>query len=419
MSLSLRVLYSFIALFMITFFFSMAGMTISAWLVTVTMLVISFRKKTPFQAPPKLLLISLGGLFLSVLISLLINYSPEMQFTKMLGKTRWMFLLIGFYHMFYHFFEPERFHKHLKWVLPFIYLVCAYCLYQFLTGHDFFHKSSQVLHQINHGTPLYRPIGFFGLTLTLAYSLGMFSAFLSGYTTAFRHQMKNRDKALFISVALLLFISSFLAFTRGAWLAVGVSFLCMAFFYKRSFFIKFAALFVVLIVSAYGLSKEVRTRTDSVFSTQFLENYQRIDIWKANILMFKEHPIFGIGYGENERRGLEYMIRIGKPDAYYGHAHNSYLDYLSGTGLVGLYFFVVFLVLNFRYSYRAFKIYQARQQTLESGICLGSMGLQLVLLVGSITESAFKDSELNYQYIFVTGLSLALYMRATTQPKRL
>src|SRR5206468_1777859 len=76
----------------------------------------------------------------------------------------------------------------------------------------------------------------------------------------------------------------------------------------------------------------------------YYSNEDRRNVWKANIAMFKDHIWTGIGAGQNEERLDEYYKKLGIESTFGGHAHNNYIQMLSTTGLLGFFFYMLFIL---------------------------------------------------------------------------
>ena len=70
----------------------------------------------------------------------------------------------------------------------------------------------------------------------------------------------------------------------------------------------------------------------------------RIELYKASITTFFERPIFGYGY---DKIFIEVQARSDLIDSRqsYTHLHNAFLNHLIAGGLVGLFVFLIFLLL--------------------------------------------------------------------------
>jgi O-antigen ligase len=91
-------------------------------------------------------------------------------------------------------------------------------------------------------------------------------------------------------------------------------------------------------LAVYKISGEALKRDGS--------DSERVSQWKAAWAGFKERPIFGYGYLNFEHNSKEIKIRnnIERQD-FNGHAHNSELEILAATGVVGFFFYSLWIIL--------------------------------------------------------------------------
>lgn len=81
--------------------------------------------------------------------------------------------------------------------------------------------------------------------------------------------------------------------------------------------------------------------------------HERQDLWEANWEMFKQRPFAGVGLKHNqELSGFYLMEKYHATDVFSGHAHNNVLDFLSGTGIIGLIAFLVWCYFPFKWAVR-------------------------------------------------------------------
>jgi O-antigen ligase len=124
--------------------------------------------------------------------------------------------------------------------------------------------------------------------------------------------------------------------SRGAALSLAGGMALYFIFLKNRFSkinpaIIFFSLLIATIVSYYIFTSELLT---SRFST--INDDERImKIWPAGIAVFKEYVLFGAGAARFE---IEMIRKV----HYFKDLHNEYLTVLTRTGLVGLFFFLLF-----------------------------------------------------------------------------
>jgi O-antigen ligase len=151
-------------------------------------------------------------------------------------------------------------------------------------------------------------------------------------------------------------IASVLSSSRGGWIVLIFSSVPLYFYYRlgvRRKLLPIALAGAAFLVMAYLIPQsEVRERLYNIVTD--LQQYklgdvntsigQRFEMWKAASMMFVEHPILGIGYG-NFQQGLTDLIGLGKIDTSvqtYKHAHNEVMNALATQGIVGI---IVLLLL--------------------------------------------------------------------------
>ena len=134
----------------------------------------------------------------------------------------------------------------------------------------------------------------------------------------------------------------------------------------------------------------------------------RSKLWHANWEMFKEHPVIGIGYNNNERKAQEYVDRLypeNIDDNFYGHAHSTPLQILATTGLLG---FAIYLLLWFAVFRKtvtlAFQPIMCREKWLGIGLLAGFIGFH----VQGITQWNFGDAEVLHNLMFIWALLATL-----------
>ena len=121
------------------------------------------------------------------------------------------------------------------------------------------------------------------------------------------------------------------------------------------------ALNAALFSAGYGFNATVKQRTnlaiaeianylqdDSPVTSNHASVGTRFELWRMSILLFKEHPFFGVGWrgysDASERFVTEGLLN--KNAVHHPHPHNAYLDILAGVGLLGALFFLLLFILG-------------------------------------------------------------------------
>ena len=150
----------------------------------------------------------------------------------------------------------------------------------------------------------------------------------------FKHS-RNRK----ISRACLVFAISGIVctFSRGAYIAVGMSILIMLISNRRIFKKLFPFVFILAIAIPLGVTLRYRSSNGDFLAS----NSHRIDIWRYCFDMFQHHPVIGLGCGTDN---IHTLLR----DAYgidRSHAHNLFLQMLVEGGIVGMIFALAVIII--------------------------------------------------------------------------
>ncbi|MNL17551.1 O-Antigen ligase [compost metagenome] len=160
---------------------------------------------------------------------------------------------------------------------------------------------------------------------------------------------------------------------------------------------------------AITTSTKIRNRVAETVTMTNQGDQERITIWKANWEMVKDHPMIGIGYSQNKVRLREYYDKTGVAPGYFeGHAHNEYIHLLSGTGILGLICYLIFLGYAFRAAYLAYK---NSRDSISKGLGLGLMGAMTCFYVGSLTESNFSIGKNRHMILFLMAWAVFLWLK--------
>jgi len=216
-------------------------------------------------------------------------------------------------------------------------------------------------------------------------------------------------KILLISGILAIGGSIILTFTRGSYLAIGISSLFMFFLYLASrgkgfikghkkIFIFILALIVLvtfLFATPNPLNKpgtvisKIKGRISVAQFTQGSSLKRRIAIWKFTGMMIKDHPLLGSGLGTFKYNSLLYQAKFfdqGENRRLYPYgvadkAHNEYLQFGAEVGILGLGIFIWLLITYFNYG---IKLLKRLKDEYKQGIVIGLMGGVMAVLVDAI-----------------------------------
>lgn len=169
--------------------------------------------------------------------------------------------------------------------------------------------------------------------------------------SAILHREKIKDLfdyKLGILAFVLGFIGMYLTFTRGGLLG----FLCglpfVLYFYKKKLGLTLGGLAVIGVL---GLGT-VYLFGSGKYQSRFLVNKNnesdtiRRSQWKAAVIATQEKPVFGYGLSNyhSQLKRIKYQYDLDAKHYNDAHSHNLFLEVASGTGLVGLFFFLGWVI---------------------------------------------------------------------------
>jgi O-antigen ligase len=138
-------------------------------------------------------------------------------------------------------------------------------------------------------------------------------------------------------------------------------------------------------------------------------NYLHVLVWKANWLIFLDHPLLGVGLGLNTPLMPQYYAQLGYPtETFKSHAHNDLLQMLAGVGLFGALCYIIFCAWFLRAAYLTWRRLPSNATWYRS-LALGSFLAQIYFHIGALTQCNFTNGINNHLLIFLWALTAALY----------
>lgn len=325
------------------------------------------------------------------------RWKSLLEYRWMLEWTLWVFLLKR------HLPRPSQ----LGWILGPPLVVALYGLASYILGYSPIHGAD---------IPVTRAEGLFQSSMPFAHTFGPLTALVFGWTlNAWRDRAPS--KKLLTIAAGLLGLTIVLSLTRGVWMGLGLAAILMPPWLEKRRGVLLSAVILALGLGAVTGVPSLRARALQSFDPARSYDTERVEIWKANLAMFRDSPVIGIGWNENGRRLREYFDRAGLPaQQFQGHAHSQYFQALSGTGALGLLCYLLFtggmLVVTTIALRRSL-----REDWWVRGALLGAWGAQIVFIVGGLTEANFSIAKNRYMYLFLTAAILALIKHRREQKR--
>ena len=400
-------------LFGLTLLVSLSGMEVFSSLILLIVLTHVRWSEIRIKNFYRLDFVSLFALVFFCLLSLIINGYTEDIFHYFF-KFRW----ILFFYLFGLFFKlsPKALPVFFTGLLVGLYISSLNSIFQFVTNWDFVrHRFIQNTISIEHVT---RVTSFFNLPTTYGYCIAM--ALTIPLTYLFSRG-SGKSKILVALIFLCGLTSLVLTYTRGAWISFFCGFSCFIWLANKKLIVWLTPLFLLTGILLFYFQPGFQQRIESLVNLKYNSNSERIQLWKTNWEMFKDHPAFGVGLHKNDKLVENYNKILGHKHNVVSHAHNTYLQFLVGTGLFGfisLMIFFVFLltsigrkILNSKTEepLTAIKIYEklGLKQSLKninpqlhtSTLWIAFLSILLNFLVGCLFDCNLRDAEVRYMFI--------------------
>lgn len=398
-------------LYAVSLMTSMSGMELTGWLsavLTLKYIVLDrFSKQKEFSFFALGADLSLLGFLIIAALGLWLN-APQADFIKELGSLRWALLL---YLLTYAFAIFPGINRFVYTILIVGTLMGAYAVFQHFTGIDLRYEwglrpTSAVTPAPIDNPDVFQSVGLMSHHLTYGYLFSMVFCFpLAALMLSARRSWAFRT--LMLASTVVIGMSLVWTYGRGVWIATAAAVLFMGAYVSRKALFGLLILLGVVGVTLYSANDGFRQRLESIWSGDSRSNSDRQDLWRANVEMLGDHPWIGIGWNQNEGLVAKYYERLGITNDFTGHAHNSYLQVLANTGILGFAFYA-FFILGFLLMTHRLWSEVPRTHYWHRVIVLAALGAQISLHAGGLTQWNFGDAEVNHFFIFV--LALVAYM---------
>ncbi len=235
---------------------------------------------------------------------------------------------------------------------------------------------------------------------------------------------KNAELVFKVLTVIVGLIGLVLTQTRGAWLAVPVFIIIASLIFYRNIgwkkLIVSLGLALLVLIGTFTASSTLRDRmatgfheTKECISTNtlaFSSMCNRIQLWHASLLMFKQNPFLGSGSTANFSKALpsfaEQKIVSQQVAKEFGEPHSEFLQQLSAFGLLG---FIALLMVYVAPGYIFLRRIRSQRGDLSSKIGAG-IGLSVCtgFFIFGLTELMFRTMHMVSLYAVMVGWALAL-----------
>ncbi len=159
----------------------------------------------------------------------------------------------------------------------------------------------------------------------------------------------TRKKATFlvISCFTIIFTALLTTFSRGSYLAFGVAFFSLSFFYKSKKLFVLTIFLLILLLASFSIYQQQISRPRNISREKSAE--YRINSWEQGWQIFQQNPITGVGFNAYRFALKEYNLAPDQFTNSHGASSNdsSLLFVAATTGILGLLSYLFFLLFTF------------------------------------------------------------------------
>lgn len=388
---------------------------------------IVFKRKIKF---PKDNIVTLLVLFIAwILITILFNFPTVLDsfYKKTSGLNRFirqfLSLLIscGIFLSVYYFtiktLEAKDILRKIRRILLYsLIVVFVYAFFEIIYIFSGFYPAYQVLKLFD-----YFPFTEFdmqnnGRISSVAWespALGTFLITISGWMFSY---IITHTKIYKYIPLLFVLILTYYSGSRTALIVIVIQFIVFLFVYLNrkqliNLFSIFGIVTLLLTVSIlltkpqdilFDLNKKIESLDFSGNLKKSISNQSRFGIQYANLMVFKEHPITGVGFGQQGFHAINHypiwakkdnwefkLMYLNKNEPSFPPGYNLYVRLLAETGIIGFFIFLTLLSTLFKKSYGLIKKNKGDINTLGiillvsfSGYALDFMQIDSVRIYG-------------------------------------
>ncbi len=351
-------------------------------------------------------------LFFALVLVLSIKFSPFLElmpYNKLyyFGRTRIFLLYVFQLVILTHFVDYKKALEILSYLLLFLAAVSLFISisgYNPLTGHYSFSWDFSLSRGVH---------GFFihYIEYTWVYEIHFF------ILLPFIFEKLNRIYKIWLFSALSVALVSILfSGTRTVFYVLPAAIIAQFIMgkSKKEFFSLLIGAFIILIF-AFAISPHLRGRL--IYTIENWKDFgdvHRKNIWKSHWKIFCDYPLLGAGYEIAGREPVQrkYFQKIGFDEESYNtnykhiykKAHNMFLYYLSGSGIIGFLTFILLIVIYTSYLIRTWKAVILSSNSYDKALITGLIGASVAIFGNMIFDSNLDNIKAAASIMFAFAL---------------
>jgi O-antigen ligase len=250
-------------------------------------------------------------------------------------------------------------------------------------------------------------------------SLGVYLTVCLWCAWTLRGEVRRELQLVLLAALPLMALGVFFTYTRSTWLGLAASAAVVGGLQlPRKWRVPLAAMAAVggMLVAAVAWNDVVGLRREGTAGESQHSVDQRKSFAYVSWQMFKEHPVFGVGFGRFYDRKLPYLSDRSQDFELESlrplHHHNTLLSLVTETGMLGLAAFLGLLAAWARIAWSLVRDNQIPLWVRAHGV------LMLAVLVAYLTSAVFHDLTLlpSQQWILFLAAGLTMNLRLSEVP---
>jgi oligosaccharide repeat unit polymerase len=219
----------------------------------------------------------------------------------------------------------------------------------------------------------------------------------------FKLDVLKQYKIILFVMYVISIIALFLTGSRGYYISGFITyFLIFSFYYYKTRSVKilvgFILTFFVIISGIFLTNVSLQERIQKTSLTADESITTRFELYHVALLIFKDHPIFGVG-PSNGGRQFKYFQIASEKLTEYGHLHSIYLNILADFGIIGFILFILIIICLFR---RLIQVYKEQNSLLALALIFSWISL----LIGDTFDVFLSGNRVAMEYFWLTGIVL-------------
>lgn len=343
---------------------------------------------------------------ISSLLVILFRYGFNEEYLSSFLKFKWIIMFFIFQSVFKDNLVSI---KHIKKLIYFSAIPAIYVCLTMIFKYDFLQSHSIV-----------RAVGMVNSATYYAHAAGVIFVFYFVLFWGTKNQDKRAVNYIYSAILLIFGLSIYYTYTRGIWGSVFFALFICLFQFKKSYSLMFL---ICTLISVFVLIKTdpmISIRMQETFNSKLFDK-ARVALFKSHLEMFKDYPIFGIGYDvykDYNNISYKYSEKFNVPeDLNNSHSHNQYLQLLSMTGIVGFFCFFIPIFYIFFKTIKYLIIYKGNSKLYSNYIwCLALFAAQIEILIGFLTDQSFEYAKVRIVILIVLAASNSLGRKMENLP---